>query len=140
MLPASAEHIAFLTDALLTVMPRSEAANFDHFWKDMLQISTAKIVTPSLPCMPSASELEFGQQDTCFSTLAEDAGKTLITLDKAKLDWGLRVDKDLTLRRQVLDGGDILVLMNGIKIEVSHKNSPSRFSGHLRWSLQLLVV
>lgn len=116
-MPASSEYVEYLVDALLNVPFKSSSANFDHYWRDMLQISTDKPVTHSMLPLQSTVEMDLNASDM-FGSCSEDAGRMLMTFDKAKLEWGHRVDKDLTLRRLVLDGGDILVLMDGIKIEV----------------------
>lgn len=84
----------------------------------MLRMTTERPQTTSIPHTHATSELDFNQTEI-FSPLEDDAGRILLGFEKAKLEWGCKIDAITVLRRMVLDGGDIIVIINGIKTEVT---------------------
>ena len=120
-------------DSLTTLMPKTTALSFDGFWKDMLEMFTGDLETHS-PHRRRRLASEFGAaNDPQFSSLPEDAGRILIQFEKAYLEWCHRFSPDVTLRRRVLDGGDIAVVKHGIDIEVTFNEDPIQIQKRVIW-------
>lgn len=113
-LPASKDYVKNLKESLLATCDQREGCTFENFWNDMMQTSQVHSSTSPGSCSVPDLHCAFSR----FSHDSESKNRICIYLEDAKMDWGIGTPSKDRIYRLVLDGGNMYILIDGIRTEV----------------------
>lgn len=131
-MPVSQEEVRHWMDRLIFNASKSEARSFDSFWNGMLRTSKERSKTQSRSHVQFLIDSEIEGTIRCDSS-PEDSDRILMRFDDAVLNWNHRTESNIVFHRQILDAGNLIVIINGSEIEVTVVDDSKRAKAFFRF-------
>eukprot|EP00210_Caulerpa_lentillifera_P006324 g6040.t1 len=112
--PVSTEYIEALKDTLVEASNTNEGLSFSEFWDDMMKTSHVHSTMRS----ESSSVTDWCSEACRFSSEANSKNRICVFLEQAKMDRATATSFNDSIYRLVLDGGDMFILLNGLRTEI----------------------